>query len=66
MTNIYYKTTSWGGMEGRDIVERYFDTEENARKYAKTNTWDTGFEFFKCTATTNERGMYEITEEKID
>lgn len=65
MKNTYYKTTSWGGIDGWTVVTRYFDTEENARKYAKTHAENTDYEFFKCTATVEEHGMYKITEEKI-
>lgn len=65
MMNTYYKTTNWGGMEGRTVVKRYFDTEENARKWAEADNWGTGYEIYKCTAIADERGMYKITEEKI-
>lgn len=65
MMNTYYKTTSWGGMEGRCLETEYFDTEENARKYAEADNWNTGYKFFKCTATVDEYGRYKVTEEKI-
>lgn len=45
----FYKTISWGGMEGRTLEEDLFETEEFARQHAKDDTWNTGYELYKVT-----------------
>lgn len=61
MTTIrYYETISYGGMEGRDIERRKFETEEMARENAMKDTWNDGFSMYEVTMTFNGR----ITEEK--
>lgn len=48
MTTItYFETRSWGGMEGRDIDVRKFETEKLAREDALKETWNDGFTLYK-------------------
>lgn len=48
MTTItYFKTRSWGGMEGRDIDVRKFETEKFARENALKDTWNYDFTLYK-------------------
>lgn len=64
MTTItYFKTRSWGGMEGRDIDVRKFETEELAREDALKETWNDGFTLYKVEMVFN--GTITETETKI-
>jgi hypothetical protein len=49
----YYMTTSYGGMEGRTIERRKFETEEAAKKDAIKDTWNTDFTMYKVTMIFN-------------
>ena len=45
--DIVYMTKSWGGMEGRDIEDRYFSSEEAAIKDASQEQWNSSFSLYK-------------------
>ncbi len=57
-----YRTTNWGGVEGKDIITRNYATEEAATEAAKKDTWGTGYKLYKVEYKVNENG--EIEEEK--
>ena len=59
-TFTYYKTYSYGGMEGRTREEDKFETEEIARDYALRNTWNDNYTLYKVDVTLQGR----ITEEE--
>ena len=64
MTTITtFKTTSYGGMEGRTLVERQFETEDMARANAMENWWDEGFTLYETTMVVD--GHVTITETLI-
>jgi len=45
----FFRTYSWGGVEGRDIEKRDFVTESLARKDALLDTWNSGFSLYQVT-----------------
>ncbi|MBQ7104980.1 MAG: hypothetical protein IJN90_03910 [Bacilli bacterium] len=51
----FYRTYSWGGVEGRDIEKRDFVTESLARKDALLDTWNNGFSLHEVTLTIDKR-----------
>ena len=64
MTTITtFKTTSYGGMEGRTLVERQFETEDMARANAMENWWHEGFTLYETTMVVD--GHVTITETLI-
>lgn len=64
MTTItYFKTRSYGGMEGRDIETRKFETEELARENALKETWNDCFTLYKVEMVFN--GTITETETKL-
>ena len=46
-----YRTYSYGGMEGRDIIKRTFETIELAKENAKNDTWNDGFRLYEVVIT---------------
>ena len=67
MTTITtFKTISYGGMEGRTLVERQFETEDMARANAMEDDWNEGFTLYETTmvvdghVTTTETLIGEI------
>lgn len=58
----FYRTYSWGGMEGRDIEKRDFVTESLARKDALLDTWNNGFSLHQVTLTLDKEVTEKIEE----
>ncbi len=48
-----YRTYSYGGYEGRDIVKRTFETIELAKANAKNDTWNNNFRLYEVVITFN-------------
>jgi len=61
---IYYRTKSYGGMEGRDIVIRNFETLELAKDNALSDTWNDSFSLYEVTLIFD--GMIVETETFIE
>lgn len=56
MKEIYYfRTYSWGGMEGRTQVIRNFETIELAKEDAINDTWNEAFTLYEIKLTFNGR-----------
>ena len=63
-TVVIYRTRSFGGMEGRTVQVRDFETEKDARENALNDTWNDGFALYKVTVTLN--GKFEMMGIKLD
>lgn len=46
---IFFRLESYGGMEGKTIETRNYETEEIAREYAIRNTYNSNFSLYKVT-----------------
>lgn len=46
---IFFRLESYGGMEGKTIETRNYETEEMAREYAMGNTYNSNFSLYKVT-----------------
>ena len=47
----FYRTYSYGGMEGRTVETRDFETEKLARENAIQDEWNTNFYLYEMTMT---------------
>ena len=46
---IFFRLESYGGMEGKTVETRNYETEEIAREYAMRNTYNSNFSLYKVT-----------------
>lgn len=47
----FFRTMSLGGMCGRDVITKNFETEEMAREDAMRDTWNSDYFLYKVTMT---------------
>ncbi len=59
---VFYRTSSYGGMEGRDLEKRDFETKELAMENALYDDWNDHFLLFEVTMTFDE---FVTTSEKF-
>lgn len=57
-----YRTTNYGGVEGRDLITRNYISEEAATKAAKKDTWGNSYKLYKVDYMVDEEGR--ITEKE--
>jgi len=51
---IFWRTKSYGGSDGSDIIVRNFETPEIAKQDALEDDWNSGFFLYEVTLTFND------------
>ena len=46
---VFFRLECYGGMEGKTVVTRNYETEEMAREYAMGNTYNSDFSLYRVT-----------------
>ena len=57
---ILYKTTSFGGTDGRSYEEQYFTNIEDAKNEALTNDWNTFYTLYEVKISASEKGKVTL------
>lgn len=55
--NVIYMTTSWGGMEGKDLEKKYFVSEQAAKRDALDDGWNSRYQLHKIEIKITEQGQ---------
>lgn len=62
----FYRTTSWGGMEGRDLEISNWVSERAAREAALSDTWNEDYTLYLVTLTITSNGRIIEDEQKLE